>query len=46
MPPGGTTADENGGLAGSMGADLRAGTSFSREVAAQERCSHIETAFS
>jgi len=31
-----TTADEN------VGADLRAATILNREVAAQERCSHIE----
>ena len=41
-----TTADENGGLGGSVGADLRAAISLNSEVAAQERCSHIKTAFS
>jgi hypothetical protein len=41
-----TTADENGGLGGSVGTDLRAATSLDQEVAAQERCSHIKTAFS
>jgi hypothetical protein len=41
-----TTGDENGCLGGSVGADLRAATSLDQEVAAQERCSHIKTAFS
>jgi len=41
-----TTADEDSGFGGSVGADLRAAISLDSEVAAQERCSHIKTAFS
>ena len=41
-----TTADENSGLGGSVGADLRAATRLDQEVAPQGdsghmRCSHI-----
>ena len=43
-----TNADENGCFGGSVEADHgttvpRAATSLNQEVAAQERCSHIET---
>ena len=41
-----TTADEDSGFGGSVGADLRAAIGLDSEVAAQERCSHIKTAFS
>jgi hypothetical protein len=37
------TADENGSLEGSVGADHRAATNLTRAVAATERCSHIKT---
>jgi len=41
-----TTEYEKGGLGWSVGADLRAATNSSQEVAAQERGSHIELASS
>ncbi len=37
-----TSADENGGLGGSVGADLRAATNFTRATAATERGSHAQ----
>ncbi len=38
-----TTADENGGLGGNVGADLGAATNLTRAVAAPERGSHTKT---
>jgi hypothetical protein len=36
------TADENGGLEGSVGADLRGATNLTRATAATERGGHLE----